>query len=1048
MKKIILTILGLWLSTAALIGQFKKVVGTIPDTKPSPLNIDVEELKSLYKGADFSKTTAQSSNFSAINGAALDFSKFSVIQYNDENLPIAIKGKLSDKARQGKDLITQSYAYLNAVKTQIKVQNPESEFVMTRIDTDEFGSKHIRFDQQYNGVKIYGSELLLHTNRDKIDYLNGRWKKSLEKFEVNPSISEATALALLSESEKFMPLKDVMGILGDRDPKSELVIYYHDKKPTLTYHITAYPDNLHRWEYFIDAHNGTLINKYVNSCKLHNHGSFGEIVDAKPETPTIIEDKVENSTILNGHIAMQGTDLLGVSRTINSLDFNGVRYLIDVNRPMFVTSSALPNDPDGTIWTIDAKNTSPQKDDFNYDHVKTTETTWKSPAAVSAQYNGAKAYDYFINVHGRNSINGGGGNIISLINVADEDGKSMGNAFWNGAAMFYGNGDGGFRELARGLDVAGHEMTHGVVQNTANLEYEGESGALNESFADVFGALIDRDDWLIGEDVVKTNAFPSGALRDLSDPHNKAAANDYGAGFQPKNVSEQYKGSQDNGGVHINSGIPNYAFFLFASNAAVGKDRAEKVYYRALSQYLTKSSQFVDAKFAVMKAAQDLYGASVAAIAETAFNNVGIQGGTGGGGGTPDPGSQYQTDIKVNPGADLILVSNGDQTDIYMIDPDVNLIFSPNLSINDPLSKPSVTDDGTEIVYIASDGKLHNITVDYQTKKAQEQVLLETIKFRNVVISRDGRRLALLREELTPEVTIIDLGIGKSTVNTFKNATTAAGISTGDVQYADAMEFDYTGEYLMYDAYNVINSPVAGEISYWDINFMKVWEIDKNNFTTGNEILFDKLFSGLPEGVDVGNPTFAKNSPYIVAFDYIEDDINYVLGANIETGDVDVIAQNNTLGYPTYSKNDDVVVYDTKTLSDGRNLKFAILKDSKIASEDEEGNDYIEDAKWAVWFSNGQRVLTGVEDELKALELSLTPNPTEDQLWLSLNLKEANDLTLQIHDTAGKLIKTFKNRGSFGDNSINLNVQDLSSGLYTLRISIGEKAYAKQFVKK
>ena len=327
-------------------------------------------------------------------------------------------------------------------------------------------------------------------------------------------------------------------------------------------------------------------------------------------------------------------------------------------------------------------------------------------------------------------------------------------------------------------------------------------------------------------------------------------------------------------------------------------------------------------------------------------------------------------------------------------------------------------------------------------------MLLETIKFRNVVISRDGRRLALLREALTPEVTIIDLGIGKSTVNTFKNATTAAGISTGDVQYADAMEFDYSGEYLMYDAYNVINSPVAGEISYWDINFMKVWEIDKNNFTTGDEILFDKLFSGLPEGVDVGNPTFAKNSPYIVAFDYIEDDINYVLGANIETGDVDVIAQNNTLGYPTYSKKDEFVVFDTKTLSDGRNLKIAQLKDTKIGSEDEEGTDYIEDAKWAVWFSNGQRVLTGVEDELKALELSLTPNPTEDQLQLSLNLKEANDLTLQIHDTAGKLIKTFKNRGSFGDNNINLNVQDLSSGLYTLRISIGENAYAKQFVKK
>src|SRR5215203_7409311 len=96
----------------------------------------------------------------------------------------------------------------------------------------------------------------------------------------------------------------------------------------------------------------------------------------------------------------------------------------------------------------------------------------------------------------------------------------MDNAFWNGSAMFYGNGNSSFRQLERGLDVAGHEMSHGVIQNTANLEYIGQSGALNESYADVFGAMIDRNDWQIGEDVVLPAVFPSGALRDLSNPNN------------------------------------------------------------------------------------------------------------------------------------------------------------------------------------------------------------------------------------------------------------------------------------------------------------------------------------------------------------------------------------------------------------------------------------------------------------------------------------------------------------------------------------------------
>jgi Zinc metalloprotease (elastase) len=107
--------------------------------------------------------------------------------------------------------------------------------------------------------------------------------------------------------------------------------------------------------------------------------------------------------------------------------------------------------------------------------------------------------------------------------------------------------------------VAAHEMSHGVVQNTANLNYQGESGAINESFADVFGSMVDRDDWLIGEDVVNRSVFTSGALRSLMDPNNGGTRLGDN-GYQPKSVSEQYFGSENNGGVHINSGIPNHAF--------------------------------------------------------------------------------------------------------------------------------------------------------------------------------------------------------------------------------------------------------------------------------------------------------------------------------------------------------------------------------------------------------------------------------------------------------------------------------------------------------
>ena len=113
----------------------------------------------------------------------------------------------------------------------------------------------------------------------------------------------------------------------------------------------------------------------------------------------------------------------------------------------------------------------------------------------------------------------------------------MENAFWNGKAVFYGNGGSAFESLAGGLDVSAHELGHGVISNTANLEYIGQSGAINETYADIFGSMVDREDWYIGEDITKTSFSPSGRLRDMSNPHNLGSSlND--AYWQPAHVSE------------------------------------------------------------------------------------------------------------------------------------------------------------------------------------------------------------------------------------------------------------------------------------------------------------------------------------------------------------------------------------------------------------------------------------------------------------------------------------------------------------------------------
>lgn len=219
--------------------------------------------------------------------------------------------------------------------------------------------------------------------------------------------------------------------------------------------------------------------------------------------------------------------------------------------------------------------------------------------SVSAHSNIGIVFDYFYNTFGRRAIDNQGSTIMSLIHVT-ENGRPMDNAYWNGAFMLYGDGNIGYKALAGGLDVAAHEMAHGITQHTVGLEYKFQSGALNESISDVFGAMVDRSDWLLGEDIVQTAYYPSDALRDMENPHNGGTSrNDHY--WQPASMSEyvELDISEDNGGVHTNSGIPNHACYLIGH--AIGKDKTEQIYYRILdARYLNTQSNFVDMRLAAI----------------------------------------------------------------------------------------------------------------------------------------------------------------------------------------------------------------------------------------------------------------------------------------------------------------------------------------------------------------------------------------------------------------------------------------------------------------
>jgi Zn-dependent metalloprotease len=242
-------------------------------------------------------------------------------------------------------------------------------------------------------------------------------------------------------------------------------------------------------------------------------------------------------------------------------------------------------------------------------------------------------YAFYAQVYGRNSIDGAGLPLISTVHY----GRGYDNAFWNGDQMVYGDGDGTlFTAFTGPLDVTGHELTHGVTQHSAALEYYGQSGALNESISDVFGSLIkqyhlgqtsENADWLIGQGLLAPGVHGV-ALRSMKDPGTAYDDPQLGKDPQPAHMDHFVHTYRDNGGVHINSGIPNRAFHLAASGIGGNAwERAGTIWYDTLTGgSLASSADFATFAAATVATAARLYGSSSveAGAVRDAWAGVGV----------------------------------------------------------------------------------------------------------------------------------------------------------------------------------------------------------------------------------------------------------------------------------------------------------------------------------------------------------------------------------------------------------------------------------------
>ncbi len=280
-----------------------------------------------------------------------------------------------------------------------------------------------------------------------------------------------------------------------------------------------------------------------------------------------------------------------------------------------VMEAATPGEMERIIYSADNSNSLPGR------QVRGEGDPPTGDPSVDEAYDGAGAtYALFSEVFNRNSIDGNGMRLDSTVHYR----TGYDNAFWNGRQMVYGDGDEDlpvgqrlFNRFTIAVDIIGHELTHGVTQFTSNLIYQGQSGALNESMSDVFGSLVKQRllgqsvtqaDWIIGAGLFTANVNGVG-IRSMREPGT--AYNDpvLGKDPQPGHMNGYVETQADNGGVHINSGIPNRAFYVTAFNLGGSAwEKAGQIWYVTLKDKLSESANFAAAAAKTYEAARDLYG--------------------------------------------------------------------------------------------------------------------------------------------------------------------------------------------------------------------------------------------------------------------------------------------------------------------------------------------------------------------------------------------------------------------------------------------------------
>lgn len=457
------------------------------------------------------------------------------------------------------------------------------DFIFLSKEIDQIGFTHYKYQQTYNGYPIETTRLILHTKQEKVISLNGLL---FDAFSNKTPISVAEKGALLSalklvnaKTYKWQSSEEEKNLKVNTNnpnasyyPKAQLVYVVNKNKKqnvALCYKFDIYAITpLYRAYVYVDAAENKVI-KVEN--RIHHNDVPGTAITAYSGTQTITVDYVSTN-----NYRLRETGRGNGIETYNCLQQENNTGSVD-----FIDTD--------NIWN----NVNAQYDQY----------------ATDAHWGAEKTYDYFFINHNRNSIDNNGFKIKSYIHY----GSNFANAFWDGNVMTYGDGTTTGTVVTTPFttcDITGHEITHGLTEFSAGLLYEGESGALNEGFSDIFGQTIEfyakpsTASWLIGEETGYT-------IRNMANPNAYENPDTYHGNFWDFTFEE----------VHNTSGVANFWYYLLVTGGSgtndignnysvtgIGLTNASKIAYRCLTVYLTPTSNYEEARFYSLQSAIDLFG--------------------------------------------------------------------------------------------------------------------------------------------------------------------------------------------------------------------------------------------------------------------------------------------------------------------------------------------------------------------------------------------------------------------------------------------------------